>query len=393
MNHGDLLAWHYATRKPVRLQWAKGKIVAATETTEPPPRDRWVAPTLVDLQVNGYASVDFQQDGLTADDLFCAVRALYRDGCGRFLLTLISDEWPLMMKRLAHLRTLRAASAELQHAVAGWHLEGPFLSSEAGFRGAHRAEVMCDPKPEQIEELRAMAGDDLVMLTLSPERLDAIAAIGQAVALGMKVSVGHTNAPPKRLTQAIRAGAFGFTHLGNGCPRELDRYDNILWRMFETPKLMVSLIPDGVHVAPALFRLIHREIGADRIYYVSDAMAAGGAPPGRYRLALLELEVGEDSIVRLPGTGNLAGSALRPIDGAFKAASMLEVAWQTVWPRYSDVPAGLMGLPRGLEAGASADFCVLEVTPENWLEDVKVFVCGVEVPNPGASLVNGGNAV
>ena len=113
----------------------------------------------------------------------------------------------------------------------------------------------------------------------------------------------------------------------------------------------------------------------------------------RYRLAHLELEVGEDSIVRLPGTGNLAGSSLRPIDGALKAASMLEVAWQTVWPRYSDVPAGLMGLPRGLEAGASADFCVLEVTPENWLEDVKVFVCGVGVPNPGASLVNGGNAV
>ena len=393
MNHGDLLAWHYATRKPVRLEWADGKIVAATETTESPPRDRWVAPMLVDLQVNGYAGVDFQQDSPTTDDLLRAVRALHRDGCGAFMLTLISDDWPRMMARLAHLRTLRTATPELRQAIAGWHLEGPFLSAEPGFRGAHRAEVMRDPMPEQIEELRAVAGEDLVMLTLSPERLDAIAAIGQATALGMKVSLGHTNAPSKRLTQAIRAGAFGFTHLGNGCPRELDRHDNILWRMFETPKLMVSLIPDGAHVAPALFRLIHREISADRIYYVSDAMAAGGAPPGRYRLAHLELEVGDDSIVRLPGTGNLAGSALCPIDGAFKAASMLDVPWQTVWPRYSDVPAGLIGLPRGLETGSSADFCVLEVTPENWLEDAKIFVGGVEVVERGGSLVNGDHAV
>jgi N-acetylglucosamine-6-phosphate deacetylase len=378
MNEGELLAWHYDTRQPVLLRWADGKIVELATTTEQPPRDRWVAPPLVDLQVNGFAGIDFQQDDLTTDALLQAVRGLHRDGCGRFLLTLISDEWPRLMARLGHLRRLRETSAELRHAIAGWHVEGPFLSSEPGYRGAHRAEVMCDPKPEQIEEMRAVAGEDLVMLTLAPERLDAIAAIGQATALGIKISLGHTNAPAKRLTQAIRAGAIGFTHLGNGCPRELDRFDNILWRMFETPKLMVSLIPDGVHVAPALFRLMHREIGADRIYFVSDAMAAGGAPTGRYRLAHLELEVGEDSIVRLPGTGNLAGSALRPIDGVFKAASMLDADWQTVWPRYSDLPAGLMRLPRGLVAGASADFCVLEVTPESWLEDLKVYVRGKE---------------
>lgn len=389
MNDGELLAWHYATRQPVRLRWTGGKIIEAAATSEQPPRDRWVAPALVDLQVNGYAGVDFQQDNLSTEDLLRAVRALHRDGCGQILLTLISDEWPRLMARLAHVRTLRDASPELRRAIAGWHIEGPFLSSEAGFRGAHRSEVMCDPKPEQMEELRVVTGADPVMLTLAPERLDAIAAIAQATALGLTVSLGHTNAPSKRLAQAIRAGARGFTHLGNGCPRELDRSDNILWRLFETPTLRVGVIPDRVHVSPALFRLIHREIGPDRIYYVSDAMAAAGAPPGHYRLAHLELEVGEDGIVRLPGTGNLAGSALQPIEGVFRAASMLDVPWQTVWPRYSDAPAEWLGLPHGLDSGAAAAFCVLTVTPESWLEDVKVFIGGVEVDAGGGSLVNG----
>jgi N-acetylglucosamine-6-phosphate deacetylase len=167
-----------------------------------------------------------------------------------------------------------------------------------------------------------------------------------------------------------------FTHLGNGCPRDLSRHDNILWRLFEIDGLKVSLIPDGIHVSPALFRLIHRELGGDSIFYVSDAMAAAGAAPGRYKLGRLDLEVGEDQIVRLPGQANFAGSALRPIDGIFRTAEMLNCAWQEVWPRFSERPAKLMGLDCGLKVGASADFCLMEVTPENQLIDLKVFAHG-----------------
>ena len=72
---------------------------------------------------------------------------------------------------------------------------------------------------------------------------------------------------------------------------------------------------------------------------------------------------------------------------------MLDVGWQEIWPRYSDVPAGLMGLTQGLTAGTAADFCVLEVTPESWLEDLKVYIGGAEVPDVGASLVNDDHAV
>lgn len=374
MSDGELCARHYATGEQVRVRWQAGRIVAVDSATGGVLPDAWIAPGLVDLQINGYGGIDFQRDGIALEDLVTATRKLRAAGCTRCFLTLITDEWSRLVARLRHLRALREQSPELRRAIAGWHIEGPFLSAEPGFCGAHDPALMRDPTPEHLRELRDATADDPLLLTLAPERDNALTAIEQAVSLGMKVSLGHTNASAELLAEAVRRGATGFTHLGNGCPRELDRHDNILWRLFETRGLTVSLIPDTTHVSPALFRLIHRELGANSIYYTTDAMSAAGAKPGRHKLGRLELEVGPDQIVRLPGKPNFAGSALRPIDGIFRAAGMLGCSWREVWPQFSETPARLMGLRGGLEVGAPADFCVLSVTPENALRELEV-VC------------------
>jgi len=375
MPENELTAHDVASGRPVRIRWEHGGIESIEAVSEAP-RDLWVAPPLLDLQINGYGGIDFQQDDLTPDDLLQAVTKIQSAGCTRFLLTLISDHWPVMLRRLDHFRTLRAQSGQLRTAIAGWHIEGPFLSAQPGFCGAHDPSVMLDPKSEYIDALRELTANDPVLLTLAPERADAISVISRAVSLGIKVSLGHTNAPRKRLIQALKASATGFTHLGNGCPKQLDRHDNILWRIFETPGFTVSLIPDMIHVAPVLFRLVHNLIGAASIYYVSDAMAAAGAPPGKYKLARLELEVGDDQIVRLPGSANFAGSALEPIDGIFRAAEMLNCPWREVWPNFSEIPARFMNFDHGLKVGGPADFCVLGVTPPNQLESLEVYVGG-----------------
>jgi len=379
MNDGDLCARHYSTGLPIRVIWQNGWINSVLGANQSTPSDVWIAPALVDLQVNGFGGIDFQQDNVPLGNLVTASRRLHAAGCGRYLLTLITDEWLRLIGRLRHLRELRQRSADLRHAIAGWHVEGPFLSAEPGFCGAHDPALMIDPAPEQLRELREIAGDDLVLLTLAPERTNALETIEQAVALGMKVSLGHTNASANLIAEAVRRGASGFTHLGNGCPRELDRHDNILWRVLEARELRVSLIPDTTHVSPALFRLAHRALEADSIYYTSDAMAAAGSKPGRYQLGRLELEVGMDQIVRLPGKPNFAGSALCPIDGVFRAATMLGSSWREAWPRFSEIPAKWMGLPCGLAPGNPADFCLLTVTPENQLKQLKVFVNGKAV--------------
>ena len=361
---GEITAWHYQTQRPVCVRWREGRITEVSDTTTTPPEDLWLAPGLVDLQVNGFAGVDFQQDGLEEEDLLTAAQGLRTHGCTRFLLTLITDSWPKLTARLRRLKDLRANCPELISAIAGWHVEGPFLSADPGFHGAHEKELMMDPRPEHIHELRELTGQDPLLLTIAPERKGAFEAIALARSLGIRISLGHTNAPAATLQQAVAAGATGFTHLGNGCSALLDRHDNILWRVFETPGLTVSLIPDRTHVSPALFRIIHRQLGDNSICYVTDSMSAGGAPPGHYRLGKLELEVGKDQVVREPGSPYLAGSALSPAAGVEFAAQMLGCHWQVCWQRFSEFPARFMELPSGLSLGNTLDAFLIRTSPE-----------------------------
>jgi len=376
MQQNELCARHYRTGEPVELEWQDGLITNLRPADRPTASNTWLAPPLLDLQVNGFAGVDFQRDDLAAADLVAATRALRASGCARFLLTLVTDAWPKMVRRLTRLRRLRTENEELRRAIAGWHIEGPFLSAEPGFHGAHNPALMVDPTPEHIHELRAITDADPLLLTMAPERNGALETIALAKSLGVRVSVGHTNASSEILRQATKAGATGFTHLGNACPQQLDRHDNILWRALDAPGLTVSLIPDQIHVSPALFRLVHRALDAGSIYYTTDAMAAAGAAPGRYTLGALEVEVGVDQIVRQPGKSNYAGSALRPVDGVWRAAAMLAGEWRDAWDGFSARPAGFMGLPHGLTTGCPADFCLVQADEAGRLESLRVVAGG-----------------
>ncbi len=350
------------TGRAVRLTCADGRITSLAPLATGPAGLPVLLPPLVDLQVNGFAGVDFQDDACTGADLERAVTALAAAACHRFLLTLITDRWDRLLARLRHHRALRAASPRLTRTIAGWHIEGPFLSPREGFHGAHPPEFMLAPTPERLRELRAAAGDDLVLLTMAAEWPESPAAIRCARELGFRVWLGHTDASPAQLAAAVAAGAEGFTHLGNGCPVEWHRHDNIVFRVLDEPGLRVSLIPDGIHVSTSLFRLFHRALDPSRICYTTDAISAGGAGPGRYRLAGKELEVGADGVVREPGRSNYAGSSLAPLEGVRRAADMLHRPVAEIWPRFSTRPAAFLGLAPTLVPGAPADFCLLHDT-------------------------------
>jgi N-acetylglucosamine-6-phosphate deacetylase len=373
-----IIARHWSSGMMVRVRSADGRIIEIEPIEGRNDPEWWVAPPLVDVQVNGFGGVDYQADTVDAAALVGSIQLLRRAGCLRMLLTLVTDEWGRLLARLERLRQIREQSAVLRSAIAGWHIEGPFLSAAPGFCGAHDSERMLDPSPDRMRALRAAAGDDPLLVTLAPEREGALESIRTAVGLGMRVSLGHTDASAAVLAEAVAAGASGFTHLGNGCPQALDRADNILWRVLERSDLMVSLIPDGWHVSPALFRLLHRLLPADRLIYTSDAMAAAGLGPGRYRLGRIEVDVGADQAVRQPGRTNFAGSALRPADGVGRAAAMLGEGWQQVWRRWSLAPAEWLGLPCGLACGMLADFCLVQVSPDNRITAVRPFLGGTE---------------
>jgi len=381
--------WDGEDSGAVRLRWKNGVIVSRDVLpANAAPLDWHILPPLFDPQVNGFAGIDFQQDDLAPEQLLLAVLELRRHACSKILLTLITDEWPRLMKRLAHIKKLRDAHPELRDGIAGWHIEGPFLSEKPGYCGAHAPELMVNPTEAHISQLREITGDDAVMLTIAPERPGAIAAIERAVESGVTISVGHTDASSEILSAAVRAGARGFTHLGNGCPRTLDRQDNILWRALNQEGLIYGLIPDAIHVTPDLFRLVHHAaagfaheclhdsyfVDSQPFYYTTDAMSAAGAPPGTYRIGRLNLEVGADKVVRLPGQNLFAGSALTPLEGYQRACRMLPK--RPLWQNLSTMPCVLMGLPLPLQIGSSADFCRVARGPDGLVHSGEIYVRG-----------------
>lgn len=261
-----------------------------------------------DLQVNGYAGVDFNADDLTDEQLHHACERLAADGADGILATLITDDVGRMTGRLARLAAMRAESEPARRIIAGFHVEGPFINETDGFRGAHPREFV---RPADVDDTKRLldAGGGLVRLvTLAPEQ-DAGLTVTQMLAdTGVVVSAGHSNASVDQLHAAVDAGLTMFTHLGNGCPLQLPRHDNIIQRVLSfRDRLWITFIADGVHIPFFALGNFLRLVGADRAIVVTDAMAAAGLGPGKYRLGRRELAVGEDMIARTP-EGHLAGS-------------------------------------------------------------------------------------
>lgn len=299
----------------------------------------WLGPALFDPQVNGFAGVDFQRAEILLDDVERAVMALREQGCWHILLTLITAEADFLTEQFKRLAGYIERSSLLQDAVLGFHLEGPFLSSDKGFIGAHPRDCAIDPDWDLFQRWQEAAGGRITMLTLAPERSGSIEVIRKATESGVFVCLGHSDASLDQLKASIDAGARLFTHLGNGCPAEMHRHDNIIQRVLSLEPLMVSLIPDGHHLPPWVLESWLRILETARAILTTDAISAAGAPSGRYTLGRLEVETGADGVVRLPGTRQFAGSSLGPAQGLANAMELGGLdpasAWRA-WTRLRD---------------------------------------------------------
>ena len=247
---------------------------------------------------------------MSAADLRLAVDGLAAHETRRFFLTLITDGIGSLCAKLKNLERIRAADPTVKEAVCGYHIEGPWLSAEPGYRGAHDPQHMGPPSAADFDLLQEAAGGHIKLLTLAPELPGSAEVIRHVVASGTQVSLGHTNASDAEIDAAIEAGARFCTHVGNGVPIEMHRHDNVTQRLLARDELTAFFIPDGIHLPPFVLKSFFRAKPRGTALFTTDCMAAAGAPPGIYRLAHHELEVGEDQVVRSPGSSSFAGSAL-----------------------------------------------------------------------------------
>ncbi len=264
-----------------------------------------------DLQVNGYGGVDFNQEGLTAEGLHTACERMAADGVTGFLATMITDHVDVMASRLARVVELVEQDELAKQMIAGYHIEGPFISPVDGYRGAHPADAVQLATIDAAKKLVDACRGQTKIVTLAPEQDPGGKVTAWLKSQGVVVSAGHTNASMDELKTCIDAGLSMYTHLGNGCPMMMHRHDNIVQRALSLCEhLCLCFIADGVHVAlPALGNYL-RAAGIENCAVVTDAVAPAGLGPGQYTVSRWKVQVGEDLAVRSPDGSHLIGSAI-----------------------------------------------------------------------------------
>jgi N-acetylglucosamine-6-phosphate deacetylase len=190
------------------------------------------------------------------------------------------------------------------------------------------------------------AGDRIRLVTVAPEVRGACEFIRLLRTEKVLPALGHTLADAACVSRACDAGAMMSTHLGNGCPQMIHRHRNPIFAQLGEDRLAASFIPDGVHLPPEVLRSLWRAKAVGVL--VTDAMAAAGAPPGRYSIGELEVEVGADRIVRQPGSPNLAGSALTMNDAVANLVRFARVPLAEAWDAASLRPWALLTAARAV---------------------------------------------
>ena len=255
---------------------------------------------MIDLQVNGAGGFDLTD---TPERLWDVGVALAQFGTTAFLPTLVSPS-------MATVDTARAVLLDGPPAgyagatPLGWHVEGPFISPDRA--GAHSPHMLQAPDPGAVADWSPATG--IRMATLAPELPRALELVEALVANGVVVSAGHSAATFDQARAGFDAGIRGVTHLFNAMSPLDHRDPGLPGAALADDRVTVWLIPDGLHVHPALISIVRRAVGPDRLAIVTDAIAALGMGPGQHRLAGRLVDCDETS-ARLP-SGVLAGSVL-----------------------------------------------------------------------------------
>ena len=187
----------------------------------------------------------------------------------------------------------------------GIHLEGPFISHIK--RGVHPPEHLLSPSPEMLDRFWQASQGNVQMVTIAPELPGAGETIRRARALGMHVSLGHSDGSYEHALAAISMGAEHATHTFNAMRSLEHRNPGILGAVLTEDAVTADIIADGIHVDPSVVRLFLAAKGPERAILITDAISATGMPEGRYRLGALEVDVKGD---RCDYQGKLAGSVL-----------------------------------------------------------------------------------
>ena len=330
--------------------------------------DATLIPALFDVHTHGSGGHDVME---ATDSALSHVGAfLARRGVGAYCATTMTAPLDSLLRSLSGLaRSLRTPLDGAR--PVGLHLEGPFLSPHK--RGAHPESQLLAPSAALFDRLWQAAEGNIRLMTIAPELPGALETIAHAVQLGVRISLGHSNAQLAEARRGVAAGAVSATHTFNAMRRFDHRDPGLLGEVLTNDDLFAELICDGLHVDPAAVRLFWKAKGPRRALLVTDAMAGAGMPDGKYWLGELEVRVENGRCI--VGVDTIAGSTLTLDRAVRNFAEFSGAPFTEALALATRNPARMMGLDAEigtLAPGRCADIAV--VAPNH--EIVETFLRG-----------------
>ncbi|MCA9061325.1 MAG: amidohydrolase family protein, partial [Planctomycetaceae bacterium] len=326
----------------VRVTWNDNQITSvekaasAAECTADMP---WLGPGLFDIQVNGYHGLWFGSETLTVDDVRQTILELAAQGIAECFPTLVTNSNEAIEHGMRTVSRACEVDSTVAAIVRGIHLEGPWISSEDGPRGAHPREHVRSPNHDEWNRWQRAASGRIRLVTLAPEVPGALDFIPALVNQGVVVSIGHTAANGDQIRQAADRGARLSTHLGNGAAGMMPRHPNLLWEQLAEDRLWASVISDGWHLPQATLQCMLRCKTLTRMVITCDVSGFGGCAPGEYREGGLAAEVLEDGRIVSAGQRQyLAGSGATTGECVIRMAEMTGISLEQAWGLASRQP-------------------------------------------------------
>ncbi len=323
----------------------------------------YVAPGLIDTQVNGYASVSFNREGLTGEKIIALTQAMWHEGVTTFFPTIITNPSELITGNLKILTLALNDNPRLSNSIPGYFLEGPYISPLDGYRGAHAKEWVRLPDWEEFSGFYQAADGKIIQVGVAPEVNGAMEFIKKCRDLGIGISLAHHNATADQVEEAVNLGARVSTHLGNGCANTIHRHDNPIWPQLSNDLLTPSIIADGHHLRKEELRVFFKVKGPENLMLVSDATELAGMPAGTYSWNGKEVVMTEDGMLKYPAQNVLAGASFPVRTGVKNMMGMAGCSLEESIMMATATPAKVYNLnDRGmLKEGFRADLILFTI--------------------------------